>query len=145
MHLAYWISNRKTNPTKYLDNWSSKKKRTKTLFLPSLSSSISTKLEWLLYFNSSRKIRRLHPSQQLQKNQKQNLQNLFLSLWVSISSSRNKKSFSPSLALPLFAEKKIRNKAALSSFVTTEQQQKQREDLWLFILLKPTAKDPLKI
>jgi hypothetical protein len=94
-------------------NWSSKKKRTKTLFLPCLSSSVSAKVEWVLYFNSSRKIRRLHPSQQLQKNQKQNLQNLFLSLWVSISSSRNKKSFSPSLALPLFAEKKIRNKASL--------------------------------
>jgi hypothetical protein len=28
MHLAYWISNRKINPNKYLDNWSSKKKRT---------------------------------------------------------------------------------------------------------------------
>jgi hypothetical protein len=80
MHLAYWISNSKTNPNKYLDNWSSKKKRTKTLFLPSLSSSVSAKVEWVLYFNSSRKIRRLHPSRQLQKNQKQNLQNLFLSL-----------------------------------------------------------------
>jgi len=129
MHLAYWISNKKTNPNKYLDNWSSKKKRTKTLFLPCPSSSVSAKVEWVLYFNSSRKIRRLHPSRQLQKNQKQNLQNLLLSLWVSISSSRNKKSFSPSLALPLFAEKKIRNKAALSSFVTKEQQQKQSEEL----------------
>jgi len=56
------MSNRKTNTNKYLDNWSSKKKRTKTLFLPCLSSSVSTKVEWVLYFNSRRKIRRLHPS-----------------------------------------------------------------------------------